>query len=193
MHQLEPFYNWRIHYTTEDDPGSPFFEEQYDEFQYSTEIYGFYIHPQWDSIGSKTLYIKVLFADYERGAAIIEFIGEWNDILYNDIMFLKRDLIDIMIGQGIHKFVLLGENVLNFHASEDDYYEEWFDEIVEHDGYIALLNFRDHVLEDMSEANIDSYFLLGGKLNDISWRTQTPDKLLDTIDSLVQKRLDFKA
>lgn len=193
MHELEPHYNWRHRYTSEEDPGSPFFEQVYDEFQYSTEIYGYYIHPQWDSIGSKTLYVKVLYADYDRGAAIIEFIGEWNDVLYNDIMFLKRELIDIMIGQGIYRFVLLGENVMNFHGDEDDYYEEWFDEVMEHDGYIALLNFRQHVLDDLAACDIDSYLLLGGKLNDIAWRTQDPDKLLDRIDDQVQKRLDFSA
>ena len=36
----------------------------------------------------------------------------------------------------------IGENVLNFHHSDDAYYEEWFDEVMEDDGWIALLNFR---------------------------------------------------
>ena len=61
-----------------------------------------------------TLYLKVLYADYLRGFAIIEFIGEWNDCLYNDIMYLKRELIDDMIRNGIHHFILIGENILNF-------------------------------------------------------------------------------
>lgn len=191
MHELAPHHNWQNHYMSEDDPGSPFFEQIYDQFQYSTEIYGYYIDPQWDSIGSKTLYVKVIFVDYDLGSAIIELIGEWNDLLYNDIMYLKRELIDVMIGQGINKFVLLGEHVLSFHSSEDDYYSEWFDEIDESEGYIALLNFRQHVLDDFSAADIDSYFVLGGKLNDIAWRTQHPDKLLESIDELVQKRLAF--
>ncbi|NNK80437.1 MAG: hypothetical protein HKO93_02980 [Flavobacteriales bacterium] len=189
MHHLEPFYNWRNFYSSEDDPGSPFFERVYSEFEYSTKIYGYYIHPQWDSIGSSTLFVKVIFADYEKGSAVIEFIGEWNDVLHNDIMFLKRDLIDIMIGQGISKFVLIGENVMNFHYSEEDYYDEWFEEVNDGDGYIALLNFRPHVIQEMEDGNIDSYFLMGGRLNDISWRVQDPDALIDKIDSLVMKRL----
>lgn len=189
MHQLEPFYNWRDHYTSEDDPGSPFFEQEYSEFEYSTKIYGYYIHPQWDSIGSSTLFLKVLYADYDRGVAIIEFIGEWNDVLHNDVMFLKRDLIDVMIAQGISKFILIGENIMNFHYGEDDYYNEWFEDVNEQDGYIALLNFRAHVVEEMSLGDIDSYFLMGGKLNDITWRSQHPDKLIERIDGLVQKRL----
>jgi len=39
----------------------------------------------------------VLYADYEIGFAIIEFIGEWNDAIENDIMTLKRELIDKML------------------------------------------------------------------------------------------------
>ncbi len=31
MHELEPHYNWRNHYVSEDDPGSPFFEQDYNE------------------------------------------------------------------------------------------------------------------------------------------------------------------
>ena len=38
--------------------------------------------------------LKVIYADYELGYAIIEMIGEWNDAIENDIMTLKRDVID---------------------------------------------------------------------------------------------------
>jgi hypothetical protein len=191
MHHLEPHYNWRSFYTSEDDPGSPFFEKVYSEFEYSTQIYGYYIHPQWDSIGSSTLFVKVIFCDYDLGACVIEMIGEWNDLLHNDIMFLKRDLIDTMIAQGISKFILIGENVMNFHHAEEDYYEEWFEDVNEGDGYISLLNFRPHVLDEIQQGNIDSYFLMGGKLNDITWRSLDPYKFIERIDSLVQKRLGF--
>ena len=75
------------------------------------------------------------------------------------------------------KFVLIGENVLNFHHSDDAYYEEWFDEVMEEDGWIALLNFREHVLADMQAIDLDSYFVLGGELNEMGWRTFTPEQL----------------
>ena len=55
-----------------------------------------------------TLYLKILYADYERSFAVIEFIGEWNDALYNDIMFVKREVIESMVGNGINKFILIG-------------------------------------------------------------------------------------
>jgi hypothetical protein len=90
---------------------------------------------------------------------------------------------------GISKYILLGENVLNFHSSDDCYYEEWFEEVNDEDGWIAIVNLRDHVLEDFQSANIDSYFVLGGALNDTRWRTHSPDQFFQQIQSQVMKRL----
>ena len=94
MHTIEPYYNWRHLYIASEDSESPFYGREYSEFEYVNTIYNFYIHPQWDDIGSETLYIKILFVDYEEKYAIIELIGEWNDAINNDIMLLKRDFID---------------------------------------------------------------------------------------------------
>src|SRR5690606_33914823 len=123
MHEIEPYYNWRHRYTSEEDERSPFFGREHSEFHFTHAVYDHVIHPQWDEIGSETLYLKVLFTDYDEGYAILEFIGEWNDLLGNDIMFLKRDIIEGMMDQGISRFILIGENVLNFHASDEEYYE----------------------------------------------------------------------
>ncbi len=46
-------------------------------------------------MGSETLYLKILFVDYDERYAIIELIGEWNDAINNDIMLLKRDIVAI--------------------------------------------------------------------------------------------------
>jgi hypothetical protein len=189
MHDIEPYYNWRGYYIASEDPYSPFFEREYSEFEFSSKIYNYYIHPQWDSFGSQTLFMKVLYCHYENGFAIIELIGEWNDLLYNDIMFLKREVIETMMQQGISKFILIGENILNFHSSDDSYYEEWFEEVNDSDGWIALMNIRDHVLSDISSANIDSYFVLGGKLNEVRWRTMNPDQLFESVERHVMRRL----
>ncbi|MDG1262851.1 MAG: hypothetical protein P8H59_05900 [Flavobacteriales bacterium] len=189
MHNLEPFYNWRNYYIASEDPLSPFFEREYNEFQYHEKVYDHYIHPQWDNIGSSTLFAKVIYADYSDRVAVIELIGEWNDCLHNDIMIFKREIIEHMMLNGIVKFILIGENVLNYHSSDDCYYEEWFEEVEDENGWIALLNFREHVLEDFMEANVDSYFVLGGELDDITWRTQTPMLLTAKISDMVTKRL----
>ena len=187
MQDIEPYYNWRHIYIASEDELSPFYEREYSEFEYTNHIYDYAIHPQWDDMGSETLFIKILVAEYDEGYAIIELIGEWNDCITNDIMLLKRDIIDVMIKNGINKYILIGENVLNFHFSDESYYEEWSDDI--EDGWIAFMNFRKHVLAEFQRAGIDYYALLGGNINEIGWRTFEPTDLFEKIDNLVMKRL----
>ncbi len=187
MQDIEPFYNWRHLYIASEDEHSPFYQREYSEFEYTNTIYNYLIHPQWDDIDSPTLYLKILFADYDLGYTIIELIGEWNDCINNDIMLLKRDIIEQLMQHGIRKFILIGENVLNYHASDDEYYQEWFEEV--EDGWIAFMNFRKHVLDEFQRANIDYYILSGGQLNDIAWRTSTPQQLFEKIEQVVQKRI----
>ncbi|MGY6561637.1 MAG: hypothetical protein ACXITV_05985 [Luteibaculaceae bacterium] len=189
MHTIEPFYNWRNLYIADEDSLSPFYNREYSEFEYSTTIYEYYIHPQWDHFGSTTLFMKLLYVDYNSKFAILEFLGEWNDCLYNDIMYLKRDIIDVLLQNKISKFILIGENVLNFHHSDDSYYEEWFEDVEDLDGWIAMVNFRDHVVEEFEQANIDSYLLCGGELEELEWRTMAPKQLYNKINAYVQKRL----
>ncbi len=189
VHTLEPFYNWRHRYTAEEDSRSPFFGREHSEFEFTHAVYDHALHPQWDDFGSETLYLKMLFVDYDEGYAIIELIGEWNDLLGNDIMFLKRDIVEPMMSHGISKFILVGENVLNFHPGDDEYYSEWYDEAADADGWIALLNFREHVRDDMKAADIDQYFLLGGQLDQTDWRTFEPEDLFAGVQRTVQRRL----
>ena len=188
MQDLEPFYNWRGYYIAAEDPLSPFYGREYSEFEYTNTVYNYYIHPQWDEFGSNTLYLKILFTDYDRGFAIIEFIGEWNDALYNDIMFLKRDLIELMMKEGINKYILIGENVMNFHGSDDCYYEEWFQDIEE--GWIAAVNFRAHVLQEMNRFSLDYYLASGGELDELNWRNFNPQELFLKIDQILSRRLN---
>jgi hypothetical protein len=188
MQDIEPYYNWTDLYTAADDELSPFYGRVYSEFEYSNTIYNYFIHPQWDDFGSTTLYLKVLYSDYDLHFCIIEFIGEWNDAINNDIMTLKRDVLESMMEQGINKFILIGENVLNFHASDDCYYEEWFEEVNEN-GWIAAINFRRHVLDEMQKSNIDYYLLLGGELDELNWRTYRPHHLMKHIDTIIRHRL----
>lgn len=187
MHDIEPFYNWRDYYISSEDERSPFYNREYSEFEFTDQVYNFVIHPQWDNIGSTTLFLKLLYIDYEEGYCIIELIGEWNDAINNDIMTLKRDIIEHLTYEGIDKFILIGENVLNFHYSDDCYYEEWFDEI--EDGYIALINFHDHVIKEFKEIHLDQYFVLGGELEEISWRTYTPVQFYKKVSKYVMHRL----
>ena len=123
MHDIEPHYRWRDQYIASEDERSPFFGRQHSEFQYSQKIYNYFIHPQWDHIGSPTLYTKMLYADYNEEYVILELLGEWNDCIHNDIMFLKREIIDHIMKHKISKYILLCDNVLNFHSDDDCYYD----------------------------------------------------------------------
>lgn len=187
MHEIEPYYRWRDDYIASEDERSPFYGVEYNEFEFDKQIYNFLLHPQWDSFGSSTLYVKVLYADYDRHFAILELIGEWNDAIYNDIMLLKRELIDILISNGINKFILIGENILNFHLSDDSYYEEWFEDI--EDGWIAGVNFRNHVIQEFTSGNIDYFINFGGLLDHLPWRNQKPLQVFKTVEEQLTKRL----
>ena len=185
MHNLEPFYNWRDYYIAEEDPKSPFFGRAYSEFTYSDKIYNHYIHPQWDDINSPTLYIKLIFADYLHGFAIIEFIGEWNDAINNDIMTLKRDIIDHLSLEGIHKYILIGENILNLHTSDDCYYEEWYEDTLDNDGWVCLINFRDHILKEMDTLYLNNYLHYPEELQEFHWRKYKPLQLFNSIEKIL--------
>lgn len=184
MHDIEPFYKWRADYAVEDDPQSPFHDRAYNDWKY---VYNYALHPLWDEFGSATLYLKVLFADYDQHFAIIELIGEWNDTIYNDVMHLKRNVIEPMIDAGISKFILLMDNVLNFHGSEEDYYEEWAEECRDafNGGWIVLLNTFDHVADEMRDTRLDNALLFGPAFNDISWRLATPQRLKALVERLI--------
>lgn len=189
MHDIEPFYSWKHHYSAEEDERSPFYEREYSEFDFTNSIYGFCIHPQWDEIGSQTLFIKLLCVDYEEQFAVIEMLGEWNDCLYNDIMFLKRDIIDKLIDEGVNRFILIGENILNFHYSDESYYEEWFEDINSSGGWISLLGFRDHVMEEFDRIDVRKYFHASDELNALNWRTYNPLQLYQLVDKEITKQL----
>jgi len=184
MHDIEPYHKWRGFYVASEDKKSIFNGTVYNEFTFTNKVYNYFIHPQWDTMGSQTLYVKVLYADYEEGYAFIELLGEWNDCLNNDIMFLKRKVADNLILNGISKFILLCDNVLEYHGSDDSYYEEWWDDIKEEGGWICLLNTRDHITKEMEQIRLQNYLHLGSHYTDINWRLANPKLVFSQIRAL---------
>lgn len=191
MHNIEPWWGWRDEYSSENDRKSPFFGRTYDEFNFSNQIYNFYIHPQWDFIGSETLYCKILYVDYKRHFTLIELIGEWNDCITNDIMFLKRELIDFLIREDIRKFVIFCDNVLNFHGDDDSYYEEWYDDIKEENGWICLVNCFDHVKEEMDKFRFYYYLEYGAQYNEIAWRAKKPAFIVQEVEEYMNNQQKY--
>ena len=189
MHDIEPYFKWRQYYISSEDKYSIFHGKQYSEFAFQNKVYNYFIHPQWDSIGSATLYVKTVFVDYDEGYAFIELIGEWNDCLNNDIMFLKRRLVDNLIDKGITKFVLFCDNVLNFHGSDDSYYEEWWDDIKEEDGWIVAVNTNEHVIYEMESVKMQHYVNMGVEFIDLNWRKPKPITVYEEIKFILNSKI----
>lgn len=187
MHDIEPFFNWRHIYVSEEDERSPFFGREYSEFEFSQTVYNFYIHPQWDEFGSRTLYLKILIADYEEKYAIIELIGEWNDAIENDIMTLRREITDELFKQGITKFILIAENVLNFHSSNDDYYDEWREQLEDDNGWVVIIDMPQQSQYDFKRSRLTNYVQL---IDFPQWRTLKPDIVFQQVDNMMMKLLD---
>lgn len=186
MHDIEPHFGWRERYQAERDPNSPFHGREYSEFGFPNRVYNYLIHPQWDEFGAETLYLKLIWTDYDRHYAIVEMIGEWNDAVHNDIMHLKREFLDHLIGNGIRHFIFIMEGVLNFHSAETDYYEEWMEEIQDEGGWAALLNVHDHAADEMALSGLDNYLHFGHHLNGLTWQPQKPERIFEVIEGLIQ-------
>ena len=175
------------YYDSSGDEYSPFYGKEYNYDLFQDAIYNYYIDPAWDYIGSDTLYIKLLYVDYGADYAIIELMGEWNDAISNDIMYLKRNVADQLLMHGVNKYILIGENIFNFHGSDDCYYEEWFDDV--EDGWVAAINFRDFVTEEWRKYGIDHYINWGGELDIDNWRTMTPMVLFERVRHVIGRRI----
>jgi hypothetical protein len=180
MHNIEPYFLWRDLYKSEHDPNALNYKNQYSEFHYTNKVYNYVLHPQWDNFGSDTLLYKLIYADYEEQFCIIELIGEWNDAINNDIMLFKTELIDQLIDCGIQNFVIIMENVLNFHADENDYYQEWKGDI---QGEIYLINALPHVLDELYRYHLNLQLSFGGRLNDIDWRKLKPEQIIELLET----------
>jgi hypothetical protein len=179
MHSIEPYYNWHNLYLASEDKWSPFFAQEYSEFEFTNTIYNYVIHPQWDNMGSPTLFIKILYTDYDEGYTFIEMMGEWNDCLNNDIMFFKRNIVDAIRKRGVNRFILIGENVLNFHSSDECYYQEWQEDL--DGGWILLLNFKEHVIREFEQCGIAPYLYGSNVCFDFPWRTYRPLQLFQKL------------
>ena len=187
MQDIEPYYNWRHLYIAEEDVKSPFYKRSYSEFEYTQTLYNYYLHPQWDEFGSKTLYMKILYVEYDYHFAIIELIGEWNDAIENDIMTLRRNITDELFKKGITKYIFISENVLNFHSSDDSYYEDWKEQLEEDNGWVTIINMPTQSQYDFKKSRITNYIYF---FELTEWRTYKPELIFQIIDNQIMKLLD---
>jgi MFS superfamily sulfate permease-like transporter len=129
-------------------------------------------------------------ADYEEKYVIFELIGEWNDAIENDIMSLKREVADKFMSEGIFKFILIAENVLNFHSGDKDYYEEWLEDVEAKGGWIVCINMPEQTQYDFRRAKLDRYI---GLMELPDWRIFKPFHLFKRVSAQLEKRLNSSA
>jgi hypothetical protein len=180
MHEIEPYSGWKKYYQSNKDLRSPFFGRQYSEI-YEQDIYGYFIDPNWDEINSETLFCKVQFVDYANSYCIIEMFGEWNDALNNDIMNFKSKVVDRFLRDGINKFILICENIFQYHAGSREYYEEWFEEL--ENGWVAMVNLPEFLYQEYKRNRIDYYLNYGESFEILNWRTLKPEMLFKNVES----------
>ncbi|MEM7036006.1 MAG: hypothetical protein AAF570_03430, partial [Bacteroidota bacterium] len=157
-------------------PNSPFQNVVHNEFFYDRQMHEYLAHPQWETIGAEGLLVKILYANYDHGYAVIEMFGVWNDLIQNDYKLFAENCLTYLIDAGIDKFVLVVENVLNIYLDRDDYYEAVQDEIGA-EGWICLLRPREHVVRELEAYDIGQYFYWSEDLDDVFWRKLKPWQL----------------
>ena len=105
----------------------------------------------------------------------------------NDIMNIKREVADKFMAEGIYKFILIAENVLNFHSGDKDYYEEWTEETGEQNGWVICINMPEQTQYDFRRAKLDRYI---GLMEQPDWRIYKPFHLFKLVSSLQERRLN---
>ena len=88
--------------------------------------------------------------------------------------------------EGIYKFILVAENVLNFHSSDNEYYKEWYEEVTDENGWVVIINMPEATQHDFKKARLNRYVELYELEN---WRTYKPFHLFKKIDNELQARL----
>lgn len=188
LHHIEPFFGWLATYSHETDANSPFHQVEHNMFYFDRSINSIPAHPLWDQIGSESLLVKILFADYDKGFAVIELFGEWNDLFENDYKLLGENCLTYLIDQGINQFILICENVFHIYLDRDDYYHALQEELG--DGWISVLRAREEIQEEMEQYQISSYFYWSPVLDEIPWRKLTPFQLYKLVKSRMGYLLD---
>jgi len=186
MSLIEPYEGWLHIYNPEEDELSPFYGLEFTDQERMVKVYNYILSPYWDEMGSSTLYCKLLWVDYSESFAIIELVGEWNDAVENDIMYLKRELVDALLLNNIKKYILIVENVLNFHGSDDSYYQEWIEDLESDSGFIIVLNALEHVQREMESDHLNQFLFF---YQYDKWRTHLPQHLCQYLEQKIFSRL----
>ena len=98
------------------------------------------------------------------------------------IAILAIVLFWIMVGVDAagFPFILIAENVLNFHSSDDSYYEEWNEQVADEGGWVVVLEMPKQSQYDFKRSRLTNYI---GLLDLPQWRTMKPEVLFNQVDN----------
>jgi hypothetical protein len=102
-------------------------------------------------------------------------------------MTLRRDITDILFLKGISKYIFIAENVLNFHSSDDSYYEEWREQLEEAKGWVIILNMPAQSQYDFKQARLTNYVEL---VDFPQWRTLKPEIIFQQMEDFMTRRIN---
>lgn len=188
---IEPYYGWLGYYDPELDGRSPFAGEGQEGAE-ERYLYTFAANPRWESIGSESLLAKLLYVNYaappEGGFAIVELLGEWNDLFENDWRLLCDNCLDWLLAQGVNRFILICENVFHIYLEGDDYYADFAERLADagegsgnntsgNEGWVCLLRARPEVQAELTRTGIGAYFYWNSQFDGLRWRKLKPWEL----------------
>lgn len=188
MFEVEPFYGWLHLYDPEADEYSPYYGVEHNLFEFDRSIYDMPAHPLWEDFDSENLLMKILYADYTKGYCIIELIGEWNDLQFNDFRLMRDNCLQLLKDAGINRFILICENVFSAFLEMQDYYEEFTEDLYP-DGYLHLLKARPLVLEEFTRYGISAFVNWSQEIDSMNWRKMHPDQILTLIEDSYRRIL----
>ena len=78
------------------------------------------------------------------------------------------------------------ENGINKTVIVDDcYYEDWKMDC--EFGWIAFINFREHITEEMKNLSLNHFIYMIDALSDLNWRIYTPMNLFNLIQQILHE------
>jgi hypothetical protein len=75
---------------------------------------------------------------------------------------------------------------LNFHSSDDSYYEDWKEQLEDDNGWVAILNMPQQSQYDFKKYRITNYINF---YEMYEWRTYKPELIFQQIDNYILRQL----
>ena len=76
--------------------------------------------------------------------------------------------------------------MLNFHSSDDSYYEDWRESVIEEGGWVVIVDMPSQSQHDFKKARLTNYVAL---LDFPQWRTLKPELVFQQVDDWMIRQL----